>query len=124
MQTFTLAGLCSGLTEAFVINPFEVVKVKLQAERGEFKGVRGLEKERRCRYCRPELTAASADPAKKEALGLNTTPASYIEVRLCQDLHSPHMSWSTRCSFAPNKIVAVCRFVCRPSAAVSHDGLL
>lgn len=32
-MTFTLAGLCSGLTEAFVINPFEVVKVRLQAER-------------------------------------------------------------------------------------------
>ncbi|XP_074649021.1 mitochondrial 2-oxodicarboxylate carrier-like [Tubulanus polymorphus] len=32
--TFSLAGLCSGLTEAVVINPFEVVKVKLQAERG------------------------------------------------------------------------------------------
>ncbi|KAK2160720.1 hypothetical protein LSH36_127g01019 [Paralvinella palmiformis] len=34
--TLTLAGLCSGLTEAIVINPFEVVKVKLQAERGTF----------------------------------------------------------------------------------------
>lgn len=32
-QIFGLAGLCSGLTEAVVINPFEVVKVKLQAER-------------------------------------------------------------------------------------------
>uniref|UniRef100_A0ABM0M6J2 Mitochondrial 2-oxodicarboxylate carrier n=1 Tax=Saccoglossus kowalevskii TaxID=10224 RepID=A0ABM0M6J2_SACKO len=31
--TFTLAGLGAGLTEAFVTNPFEVVKVKLQAER-------------------------------------------------------------------------------------------
>ena len=39
LQTFTAAGLCSGLTEAIVINPFEVVKVKLQAERGSFKGV-------------------------------------------------------------------------------------
>ena len=36
---FTLSGLCSGLTEAFVINPFEVVKVKLQAERDVFKKV-------------------------------------------------------------------------------------
>lgn len=34
---FTLSGLCSGLTEAVVINPFEVVKVKLQAERNVFK---------------------------------------------------------------------------------------
>ena len=37
---FTLSGLCSGLTEAFVINPFEVVKVKLQAERDVFKKVK------------------------------------------------------------------------------------
>ncbi|KAL4238235.1 hypothetical protein ACF0H5_002947 [Mactra antiquata] len=34
---FALSGLCSGLTEAVVINPFEVVKVKLQAERSDFK---------------------------------------------------------------------------------------
>ncbi len=40
LQTLTLAGLCSGLTEAIVINPFEVVKVKLQAERGSFHEVR------------------------------------------------------------------------------------
>lgn len=33
---FTFAGLCSGLTEAVVINPFEVIKVKLQAERSAF----------------------------------------------------------------------------------------
>lgn len=32
-----LAGLCSGLTEAVIINPFEVVKVKLQADRHAFK---------------------------------------------------------------------------------------
>ncbi|XP_078673155.1 mitochondrial 2-oxodicarboxylate carrier-like isoform X2 [Branchiostoma floridae x Branchiostoma belcheri] len=32
-MAFTLAGLCSGLTEAVIINPFEVVKVKLQAQR-------------------------------------------------------------------------------------------
>uniref|UniRef100_A0A914V8A9 Mitochondrial 2-oxodicarboxylate carrier n=1 Tax=Plectus sambesii TaxID=2011161 RepID=A0A914V8A9_9BILA len=31
--TLSLAGLCSGLTEAFVICPFEVVKVRLQSER-------------------------------------------------------------------------------------------
>ncbi|XP_002734044.1 mitochondrial 2-oxodicarboxylate carrier-like [Saccoglossus kowalevskii] len=31
--TFITAGLGSGLTEAFIINPLEVVKVKLQAER-------------------------------------------------------------------------------------------
>ncbi|XP_070576586.1 mitochondrial 2-oxodicarboxylate carrier-like [Ptychodera flava] len=34
--TFTLAGLGAGLTEAIVINPFEVVKVKLQTERQAF----------------------------------------------------------------------------------------
>ncbi|XP_052829432.1 mitochondrial 2-oxodicarboxylate carrier [Octopus bimaculoides] len=34
----TLAGLFSGLTEAVIINPFEVVKVKLQAERDNIKG--------------------------------------------------------------------------------------
>jgi hypothetical protein len=27
-----MAGLCAGLTEAFVINPFEVVKVRLQTD--------------------------------------------------------------------------------------------
>ncbi|CAH1792224.1 unnamed protein product [Owenia fusiformis] len=32
----SMAGLFSGLTEAIVINPFEVVKVKLQAERSTF----------------------------------------------------------------------------------------
>lgn len=31
--TFSLAGFCSGLTEAVIICPFEVVKVKLQSER-------------------------------------------------------------------------------------------
>ncbi|KAK6181564.1 hypothetical protein SNE40_009393 [Patella caerulea] len=38
---FTLAGLCSGMTEAFVINPFEVVKVKLQAERQKLAQQKG-----------------------------------------------------------------------------------
>ncbi|KAL5008111.1 hypothetical protein ScPMuIL_013692 [Solemya velum] len=33
---FTFAGLFAGLTEAVVINPFEVVKVGLQAERQKF----------------------------------------------------------------------------------------
>uniref|UniRef100_A0A915HW56 Mitochondrial 2-oxodicarboxylate carrier n=1 Tax=Romanomermis culicivorax TaxID=13658 RepID=A0A915HW56_ROMCU len=31
--TYAIAGLLCGLTEALVINPFEVVKVKLQAEK-------------------------------------------------------------------------------------------
>lgn len=34
--TLTFAGLFAGLTEAVVINPFEVVKVQLQAERSKF----------------------------------------------------------------------------------------
>ncbi|XP_041353328.1 mitochondrial 2-oxodicarboxylate carrier-like isoform X2 [Gigantopelta aegis] len=33
----TAAGLFAGMTEALVINPFEVVKVRLQAERSAFK---------------------------------------------------------------------------------------
>eukprot|EP00106_Octopus_bimaculoides_P002389 XP_014769831.1 PREDICTED: mitochondrial 2-oxodicarboxylate carrier-like [Octopus bimaculoides] len=37
-DVLTLAGLFSGLTEAVIINPFEVVKVKLQAERDNIKG--------------------------------------------------------------------------------------
>ena len=36
MQTFTLAGFFAGITEAVIVNPFEVVKVQLQAERGKF----------------------------------------------------------------------------------------
>ena len=36
----TLAGLFAGLTEAVVINPFEAVKVRLQAERQQFSQVR------------------------------------------------------------------------------------
>ncbi|XP_071504975.1 mitochondrial 2-oxodicarboxylate carrier-like [Diadema setosum] len=35
--TFTLAGLSSGLTEGVLINPFEVVKVRLQADQNNFK---------------------------------------------------------------------------------------
>lgn len=39
-QALSLAGLGSGLTEALVVNPFEVVKVSLQADRNSFKVVR------------------------------------------------------------------------------------
>lgn len=39
-QAFSIAGLGSGLTEALVVNPFEVVKVSLQANRDSFKVVR------------------------------------------------------------------------------------
>ncbi|KAF7251583.1 Mitochondrial 2-oxodicarboxylate carrier [Varanus komodoensis] len=35
-DTFAVAGLGSGLTEAVVVNPFEVVKVSLQANRDAF----------------------------------------------------------------------------------------
>jgi len=38
-QVLTLAGLFAGMTEAFVINPFEAVKVRLQAERQQFSKV-------------------------------------------------------------------------------------
>jgi solute carrier family 25 2-oxodicarboxylate transporter 21 len=31
--TLSMAGLCAGLTEAFITNPFEVVKVRLQTDR-------------------------------------------------------------------------------------------
>lgn len=34
-----MAGLGAGLTEAVVVNPFEVVKVSLQANRDSFKEV-------------------------------------------------------------------------------------
>ncbi|KAI4899475.1 hypothetical protein NFI96_027762 [Prochilodus magdalenae] len=36
-QALSVAGLGSGLTEALVVNPFEVVKVSLQANRDSFK---------------------------------------------------------------------------------------
>lgn len=32
----TMAGLCAGLTEAVVVNPFEVVKVRLQTDHSKF----------------------------------------------------------------------------------------
>ena len=32
-QTYSLAGLGSGVTEAIIVNPFEVVKVKMQSNR-------------------------------------------------------------------------------------------
>ena len=38
-----MAGLGSGLTEAVVVNPFEVVKVRLQANRDGFKEVRNTQ---------------------------------------------------------------------------------
>jgi len=38
-----LAGFLSGCTEAFVVNPFETVKVKLQSERMAFAAVSSIE---------------------------------------------------------------------------------
>lgn len=35
LQTFCLAGLCAGITEAILVNPFEVVKVTLQVNRAQ-----------------------------------------------------------------------------------------
>lgn len=36
-QTFALAGLGAGITEAILVNPFEVVKVTLQANKALLK---------------------------------------------------------------------------------------
>lgn len=41
LQALSVAGLGAGLTEAVVVNPFEVVKVSLQANRDAFKEVVG-----------------------------------------------------------------------------------
>lgn len=38
-QTFSLAGLGAGVTEAILVNPFEVVKVTLQANKASGKDV-------------------------------------------------------------------------------------
>jgi len=57
--TFSLAGLCSGLTEAIVINPFDRVKVKLQAETGVSLG------QQRSAFQTARLIA------KQDGLGLN-----------------------------------------------------
>lgn len=53
-----MAGLGAGLTEAVVVNPFEVVKVSLQANRDAFKEVVGL-KSLATGFC--ELRVISAD---------------------------------------------------------------
>lgn len=54
---FTVAGLGSGLTEAFVVNPFEVVKVSLQAQRNSFSQ-------------QPSSFAYARDIIKTQGLGL------------------------------------------------------
>ncbi|XP_047652025.1 mitochondrial 2-oxodicarboxylate carrier isoform X4 [Phacochoerus africanus] len=55
--TFAIAGLGSGLTEAIVVNPFEVVKVGLQANRNTFKE-------------QPSTMSYARHIIKKEGLGL------------------------------------------------------
>ena len=37
MQTFSCAGFFAGVTEAILVNPFEMVKVKLQSNRKHIK---------------------------------------------------------------------------------------
>ncbi|XP_073924240.1 mitochondrial 2-oxodicarboxylate carrier isoform X7 [Castor canadensis] len=55
--TFAIAGLGSGLTEAIVVNPFEVVKVGLQANRNTFAE-------------QPSTLGYARQIIKKEGLGL------------------------------------------------------
>ncbi|KAM9644991.1 mitochondrial 2-oxodicarboxylate carrier isoform 1-T1 [Trichechus inunguis] len=55
--TFAIAGLGSGLTEAIVVNPFEVVKVGLQANRNTFAE-------------QPSTMGYARHIIKKEGLGL------------------------------------------------------
>ncbi|XP_036094625.1 mitochondrial 2-oxodicarboxylate carrier isoform X6 [Rousettus aegyptiacus] len=55
--TFAIAGLGSGLTEAIVVNPFEVVKIGLQANRSTFTE-------------QPSTMSYARHIIKKEGLGL------------------------------------------------------
>ncbi|XP_008829046.1 mitochondrial 2-oxodicarboxylate carrier isoform X3 [Nannospalax galili] len=55
--TYTIAGLGSGLTEAIVVNPFEVVKIGLQVNRNTFTE-------------QPSTLAYARQIIKKEGLGL------------------------------------------------------
>ncbi|XP_076406734.1 mitochondrial 2-oxodicarboxylate carrier isoform X2 [Peromyscus maniculatus bairdii] len=57
VKTFAIAGLGSGLTEAVVVNPFEVVKVGLQVNRNTFTE-------------QPSTFAYARQIIKKEGLGL------------------------------------------------------
>ncbi len=36
LKSLALAGFASGLTEALIVNPFEVVKVRLQTDKQKF----------------------------------------------------------------------------------------
>eukprot|EP00071_Canis_lupus_P044096 XP_022277653.1 mitochondrial 2-oxodicarboxylate carrier isoform X6 [Canis lupus familiaris] len=67
--TFAIAGLGSGLTEAIVVNPFEVVKVGLQANRNKFTEVPGNPHE--CALqAQPSTMSYARHIIKTEGLGL------------------------------------------------------
>lgn len=57
-QTFSCAGACAGITEAFLVNPFEVIKVQLQANRKHMKQS-------------PSTIAVTKEIIRKGGLGLN-----------------------------------------------------
>lgn len=59
LQALSVAGLGAGLTEAVVVNPFEVVKVSLQANRDAFKEVVG-HKSPATRLCELHFISAGA----------------------------------------------------------------
>ncbi|OXU25838.1 hypothetical protein TSAR_010544 [Trichomalopsis sarcophagae] len=56
--TFSCAGLCAGFTESLLVNPFEVVKVKLQSNRKHMKES-------------PSTFAITKEIIQKQGLGLN-----------------------------------------------------
>ncbi|XP_048969024.1 mitochondrial 2-oxodicarboxylate carrier isoform X9 [Canis lupus baileyi] len=69
VKTFAIAGLGSGLTEAIVVNPFEVVKVGLQANRNKFTEVPGNPHE--CALqAQPSTMSYARHIIKTEGLGL------------------------------------------------------
>ncbi|XP_063993424.1 mitochondrial 2-oxodicarboxylate carrier [Diachasmimorpha longicaudata] len=56
--TFALAGFCAGVTEAILVNPFEVVKVRLQSNRERLKNT-------------PSTFTVTRDIIRKNGLGLD-----------------------------------------------------
>lgn len=56
--TFSLAGLCAGITEAILVNPFEVVKVTLQSNRAHLKET-------------PSTWSVTKEIVRKQGLGLH-----------------------------------------------------
>uniref|UniRef100_UPI00398F20F6 mitochondrial 2-oxodicarboxylate carrier isoform X6 n=1 Tax=Pristiophorus japonicus TaxID=55135 RepID=UPI00398F20F6 len=84
---FTIAGLGSGLTEAIVVNPFEVVKVSLQAQRNTFLQDPAMEFLRKLGIGLLSGTIASCvnipfDVAKSRIQGPQPTPG-VIKYRTC-----------------------------------------